>query len=108
MSIRFILDMSVSSRWITVLAKHGWSAVHWSSIGDWGASDTQIMDWAQTNGYVVCTRDLDFGKILALTHATGPSLLQLRGKDVSPQRIGPQVIEALRQYATALATGAIV
>ena len=31
------------------------------------------MDWALTNGYAVFTHDLDFGTLLALTHATGPS-----------------------------------
>jgi predicted nuclease of predicted toxin-antitoxin system len=51
---------------------------------------------------------LDFGTMLALTHATGPSVLQVRGKDVLPEDIGRVVIAALRQHDAALAAGALV
>jgi predicted nuclease of predicted toxin-antitoxin system len=33
------------------------------------------MDWAVANGYVVFSHDLDFSTMLALTHASGPSLI---------------------------------
>jgi len=66
------------------------------------------MAWALANTHVVFTHDLDFGTTLALTHATGPSVLQLRGQNVLPEDVGPTVITALRQYDAALAAGAIV
>jgi predicted nuclease of predicted toxin-antitoxin system len=66
------------------------------------------MAWALANGYVVFTHDLDFGTMLALTHATGPSVLQVRGQSVLPEDIGPLVIAALRQHDAALAAGALV
>ena len=66
------------------------------------------MDYARSNGFVVFTHDLDFGTMLALTHATGPSVLQVRGQDVLPEDIGPVVIAALRQHAATLAAGALV
>lgn len=46
--------------------------------------------------------------MLALTHATGPSIPQVRGQNVLPEGIGPEVIAALRQHEAALATGALV
>jgi predicted nuclease of predicted toxin-antitoxin system len=46
--------------------------------------------------------------MLALTHATGPSVLQVRGQNVLPENLGPTVIAALRQYDAALAAGALV
>lgn len=66
------------------------------------------MAWALANGQVVFTHDLDFGTTLALTHATGPSVLQVRGQNVLPEDIGPMVIAALRQHDAELATGALV
>ena len=33
------------------------------------------MDWALRHDYIVFTHDLDFGTMLALSHATGPSVL---------------------------------
>ncbi len=54
------------------------------------------------------THDLDFGTLLALTHATGPSVLQVRGLNVLPESMGPMVATALRQYEHELAAGALV
>jgi len=90
------------------LARQGWSAVHWSAVGDPHADDSTIMAWARTNHHVVFTHDLDFGTMLALTHATGPSVLQIRGQDVLPEDLGAVVIAALHQYDAALAAGALV
>jgi len=42
------------------------------------------MAWARANGHVVFTHDLDFGTTLALTHAAGPSVIQVRGQNVLP------------------------
>ncbi|HBI43587.1 MAG TPA: hypothetical protein DDY78_12160 [Planctomycetales bacterium] len=100
--------MNLSVEWVTELARHGWSAVHWSTVGDPRADDATIMAWARANGHVVFTHDLDFGTMLALTHATGPSVLQASGQNVLPENIGPVVIAALRQYDAVLAAGALV
>jgi predicted nuclease of predicted toxin-antitoxin system len=77
-------------------------------FGDARADDSVIMAWALTNGYVVFTHDLDFGTMLALTHAIGPSVLQVRGQDVLPEDMGPMVIAALSQHEAALSEGALV
>jgi predicted nuclease of predicted toxin-antitoxin system len=108
MSVRLVVDMNLSVEWVAELARHGWAAGHWSTIGDPRAEDSVIMAWARANAHVVFTHDLDFGAILALTHATGPSVLQVRGQNVLPEDIGPVVIAALRQHDSALAAGALV
>ena len=108
MSVPLVVDMNLSVEWIAELASHGWSAVHWATVGDPRAEDAVIMAWALAKGYVVFTHDLDFGTMLALTHATGPSVLQVRGQNVLPEDIGPILIAALRQHDAALAAGALV
>ena len=52
------------------------------------------MEWAQTNGYVVFTHDLDFGTLLALTQGVAPSVVQLRSQDVLPQSRKEIVVRA--------------
>ena len=108
MNIKLLIDMNLSTDWAPVLSKHGWNAVHWSNVGDPRATDRIIMDWAAANGYVVFTHDLDFGTMLALTHASGPSVLQVRGDDVLPDRMEGVVVAALHQHEGDLATGALV
>ena len=46
--------------------------------------------------------------MLALTHATGPSVIQVRGPFVLPEDIGPVVIAAPGQHADMLQAGALV
>ena len=43
MSVRIVIDMNLSIEWVPVLAGHGWSAVHWSTVGDPRAEDSAIM-----------------------------------------------------------------
>jgi predicted nuclease of predicted toxin-antitoxin system len=108
MSIKILIDMNLSPDWVPVLTAHGWSTVHWSTVGDPRAVDRTIMDWAVANGHIVFTHDLDFGTALALTHATGPSVLQIRGQEVLPDRMEGVVVAALRQHEADLASGALV
>jgi predicted nuclease of predicted toxin-antitoxin system len=108
MSLRLLIDMNLSPEWIAELARHGYHAAHWSTVGDPRAPDSTIMAWARDNSYTIFTHDLDFGTLLALTHADGPSVLQVRGQNVLPEQISPLVLAALRQYEAALAAGALV
>ena len=47
MSIQILIDMNLSPDWVDELAKDGFAAVHWSTIGDPRAMDREIMDWAR-------------------------------------------------------------
>jgi len=108
MSIQILIDMNLSPDWVGQLTANGWPSVHWSTVGDPSATDHEIMQWARTNGYVVFTHDLDFGTMLALTHATGPSVIQVRGQNVLPDHMSPILIAALKQHESELAAGALV
>jgi len=66
------------------------------------------MDWAEANGYIVFTHDLDFGTLLALTHKTGLSVLQVRGENVLPDHLGNFVVAVIRQHEADLESGALV
>jgi predicted nuclease of predicted toxin-antitoxin system len=56
------------------------------------------MQWAMANRYGVFTHDLDFGTMLALSVADGPSVLQVRCLNVMPEAIGPLVLSVIRSY----------
>lgn len=105
--MRLLVDANLSPLWIDFLQRHGFDAVHWSAVGDPRASDAAILQWAREQRRVVLTHDLDYSRLLALTHATGPSVLQVRTEDVLPSAIGALVVGALRQHADALEAGAI-
>jgi predicted nuclease of predicted toxin-antitoxin system len=106
--MKLLLDMNLSPDWVEVLKQTEWDAVHWSAVGDPRATDAAIMQWALKGGYVVFTHDLDFGTLLAVTRAQGPSVIQLRTQDVMPQSFGERMIQILRQHETALREGALI
>jgi len=108
LSIKVVIDMNLSPEWAGLLSELGWPAVHWSSVGNANAPDTAIMEWAATNAHVVFTHDLDFGASLALTRATFPSVLQIRGRRVLPEDVGGLVAGVLEKYSHELRTGALV
>jgi predicted nuclease of predicted toxin-antitoxin system len=86
--------MNLSPQWVDVFRRLGDDAVHWSTVGDPRAEDTEIMDWARNNGSVVFTHDLDFGALLAATQADGPSVIQVRAQDVTPRHLGDLLTSA--------------
>ena len=106
--MKLLIDMNLSPEWIPVLKKEGWDAIHWSSIGEPGAPDREIMTWAKANGHIVFTHDLDFGAILAATKAESPSVFQIRTQDINPGHISDLVVSALSQFKDHLEVGALV
>jgi predicted nuclease of predicted toxin-antitoxin system len=66
------------------------------------------MTWARERKYVVFTNDLDFGALLAATHADSPSVFQLRAHDLLPERVGALVLTALAAHETVIQAGALI
>jgi predicted nuclease of predicted toxin-antitoxin system len=106
--VRFLLDMNLSPRWVSFLAIHGFEAIHWSTVGEPAAADSEILDFAAANGWSVFTHDLDFGMLLAALRTNAPSVVQVRCQDVLPSAIGDVVIRAIRTAAPHLEAGALV
>ena len=79
---------------------------HWSAIGAGNAPDTEIMQ--RDNGCAVFTHDLDFGIVLAHSRDGGPSVIQVRTQDVSPDHLGTLLVTALRTHGEALTSGALL
>lgn len=100
--------MNLSPSWIAILERNGFPAVHWSAVGEGRAPDSVVLGWAWENNYIVFTHDLDFGAILASTRASGPSVIQVRTQDVSPDHLGGILVKALREYQEILEQGALI
>ena len=106
--MKILVDVNLPPAWVDVLARHGVEAVHWTQVGDPRAPDAALMAYAREHGYVVFTHDLDFGTILALTRAVGPSVVQVRTQDVLPESLSPLVLRTIREHENALQAGALV
>ncbi|MGZ8245257.1 DUF5615 family PIN-like protein [Methylomagnum sp.] len=106
--MKILLDMNLSPLWVPFLQAAGYTVKHWSEIGDITAPDTEIMEWARLNGYIVFTHDLDFGALLFATGATAPSVIQIRTEDIRPKSVGNMVLLALQKAENEIRQGALV
>ncbi len=106
--MKILIDMNLSPSWVGVFRQENWEAYHWSAIGSATAPDSDILDWARKNDCIVFTHDLDFGALLASQQSRSPSILQLRGQETSPGRMGEVVVLAIRQFREELELGALI
>jgi predicted nuclease of predicted toxin-antitoxin system len=108
MNLPILVDVNLSPRWVKWLREHGQQAVHWSDVGDRRAPDSVVLAWARDHEHVLFTHDLDFGAILAASGTAGPSVIQLRAKDVTPEAVGALLLEALTTCEARLNQGALI
>lgn len=106
--MKILIDMNLSPRWCEALARAGFHAAHWSTLGPRGSPDTDVLAYARDGGFVVLTHDLDFAAILAASRGAAPSVVQIRSANLAPQELAPVVIRALRQMRAELAAGALL
>jgi predicted nuclease of predicted toxin-antitoxin system len=106
--MKVLIDMNLSPRWLPFLKEAAIEAAHWSEVGAGDAPDLEILAYAAAHDYVVLTHDLDFAAILAATHGQKPSVVQIRAEQLAPERIGKQIVGALRQLEAELEDGALV
>jgi predicted nuclease of predicted toxin-antitoxin system len=106
--VKLLVDMNLSLSWIERLARHGFEAVHWSSIGAVTAPDSEILKWANEHEFVLITNDLDFSAILAAGAVTGPSVIQLRTQDLLSDAAVSIVVNALEAHREAIERGALL
>jgi predicted nuclease of predicted toxin-antitoxin system len=104
--MKLLIDMNLRPGWVTFLAQAGIEAIHWSSIGQANAPDTDIAAHAKISDYVILTSD--FAAMLAATRGDKPSVIIIRAVDARPDKIGVKVVSALRAAAPDLEQGALI
>lgn len=77
--MRFLLDENLSPRICVLVSGRGHEAVHVRDLGLTSAADREVLARAAADGLILVTADRgDFGRELAATRATEPSVVLLR------------------------------
>jgi len=79
--VKFLIDMPLSPAVATWLVDQGHDAVHATNLGFHRATDGEIMARAKHEARTVVTADLDYPRLLAIAHASEPSLILFRNGD---------------------------
>ena len=90
--MRLILDQGVPRDAASLLRKLGYECTHVGEPGMSRAADQEILAWAAGENATVVTLDADFHAILAVSRATGPSVIRL-GSQTSMHRPGWRLLE---------------
>lgn len=80
------------------LISPGHDAIHASRIGMNKSSDPEILARALSESRIVITCDLDFPRLFALSRASGPGLIRLRGGNYSEA----ESVECVRRVLMAI------
>jgi predicted nuclease of predicted toxin-antitoxin system len=105
--VRFLVDEALQDRLAEQLADAGHDASHVRIIGMQGATDEDVLAYADRDSRALVTTDTDFGTILALSGAGGPSVLLLRGiGDTIGQRLRA-ILAAVHVVEDELTKGAV-
>ncbi len=106
--MRLLVDMNLSPDWIPLLTSKGWEAAHWSATGRADAPDSEILDYARENRWVVLTQDLDFAQLLHATNDRGPSVILLRMEDEFDAPTRTRITDCIAAAAPDLEAGALL
>jgi predicted nuclease of predicted toxin-antitoxin system len=106
--VKILVDMNLSARWVDVLGEAGIAASHWSAIDPANAPDRALFEYAADHDFVILTHDLDFGTILAVSGSAKPSVIQIRGLDLRPEKASHRLLAVLWQTTADLIAGALV
>ena len=85
----------------------GYDAIHLRDEGLQRLPDEQIVIKAQVEGPTIITHDLDFGRIVALSGDTVPSIVTLRLTDMTPTLVNEALRAVLDDAAQSLEGGAL-
>jgi len=106
--IRFLLDMGIAHSTGQLLRSQGHDVVHLRDQGLERLPDDQIVAKAREEGRVIVTHDLDFGRIVALSGSSVPSIVTLRLGDMTPKRVNVALKAAVIEATDSLESGALV
>jgi predicted nuclease of predicted toxin-antitoxin system len=104
--MRFLVDMPASPTLVQWLSQRGHDAVHAQEIGLATVGDSLILARARNEGRIVITVDLDFGRLLAMSEAEGPSVILFRGgnySEIEMQNLLARVLDSVSEEAMAKA-----
>ena len=106
--IRFLLDMGLAHSTGEYLRSQGYDVVHLHDQGLERLPDDQIVAKAQEEERTIITHDLDFGRIVALSGSTVPSIVTLRLTNMTPAHVNIAMGAVLNDAVESLDRGALV
>lgn len=106
--MKFLLDMNLAQSTANFLRSQKYDAVHVREEGMQRAKDSEIIDKARREKRIILTHDLDFGRLIALSQSSHPSVITFRLNNMQPAQVNHYLAEVLTRFTDELEAGALV
>ena len=106
--LRLIADVHISPLTVTVLRSQGYEIVRSTDLLPATAPDSEILELARVENWIVLTQDLDFSMLVALSGDDQPSLITLRLSSAKPDIVANRLLEVLPALQQELMEGSAV
>ena len=106
--IRLLLDQGLPLSTGDFLLGAGWDVMHACQCGLATATDEAILQFALANDRVICTLDADFHTLLAVSGASGPSVVRIRREGMRGAEVASLLFRVWSEVAASIEHGAVV
>jgi predicted nuclease of predicted toxin-antitoxin system len=106
--MRLVLDQGVPRDAAARLRGLGHECIHVGEIGMGKSADDEILAWSLGKNAIVVTLDADFHTILAVSGASGPSVVRLRIQGLGAPEVVELVLKVLAGFGSDLMRGSLV
>lgn len=106
--MKLLLDQGLGHPVAQMLQAAGHDAQHVGSVAMATASDLEIITYARAEGRTVITLDADFHALVAVSNATGPTVIRVRIEGLRAEAMTRLLARVLDQLATDIANGALI
>ena len=106
--IKMLLDQGLPRTAASLLRERGWDVQHVSERGMSRAEDAAIIAIARQEQRMVVTLDADFHALLAVSGATGPSVLRIRMEGQKADQVALLIERVLALASDELNQGAMI
>lgn len=100
--------MGLARRTAEFLRSQGYDAIHLRDQGLQRLSDAHIVEKAISEGRIILTHDLDFGRIVALSRSQFPSVITFRLADMRAREVNRRLDDVLSRFKLLLEEGALI
>ena len=107
-ALRLILDQGILRDAAKLSCQFGYDCTHVGEIHMSKAGDEEILAWARKLNAIVVTLDADFHAILAVSGASGPSVIRIRIEGLDASTVVELLLTVLPMYSSDLKRGALV
>ncbi len=106
--IKMLLDQGLPRTAANLLRERGWDVQHVSERGMSTAEDAAIIAIARQEQRMVVTLDADFHALVAVSGATGPSVLRIRMEGQKADQVALLIERVLALASDELKQGAMI